>query len=99
MCADYVPDVRTSLWSLWCHNTDFCGSNVGSRLFLRQKLAILVRAQILAPTRGEKIAFFAYCLLHQNPTFSKQTLQGATGARFCRILDREEALESLNAEL
>ena len=52
VCADHVPDVRTSFLSLWCHNTDFCGSNAGSQLFLRQKLKILVRAQILAPTRG-----------------------------------------------
>ena len=52
VCADHVPDVRTSFLSLWCHNMAFCGSNAGSRLFLRQKLKILVRAQILAPTRG-----------------------------------------------
>ena len=54
MCADHVPDVRTSFLSLWCHNTDFCGSNAGSQLFLRQKLKILVRAPFLAPTRGGK---------------------------------------------
>ena len=52
MCADHVPDVRASFLSLWCHNTDFCGSNAGSQLFLRQKLKILVRAPFLAPTRG-----------------------------------------------
>ena len=39
-----------------------------------------------------------YWALHQNSTFSKQNLQGATAASFCRILDLEEALESLNAE-
>ena len=31
--------------------------------------------------------------------FSKQTLQGATAASFCRILDRDTALESSDAEL
>ena len=36
---------------------------------------------------------------HQNNTISSQTFQGATAASFCRILDREEALESFNAEL
>ena len=36
---------------------------------------------------------------HQNNTTSSQTFQGATAASFCRILDREEALESSNAEL
>ena len=36
---------------------------------------------------------------HQNSSFSKQTLQGATAASFYRILDRDTALESSNAEL
>ena len=36
-------------------------------------------------------------MLHQNNTISKQNLQGATAASFCRILDREEALESSDA--
>ena len=40
-----------------------------------------------------------YCVGHQNRPFSKQNLQGATAASFCRILDREEALESSNAVL
>ena len=40
-----------------------------------------------------------YCIGHQNESFSKQNLQGATAASFCRILDREEALESSNAVL
>ena len=35
----------------------------------------------------------------QNEYFSKQNLQGATAASFCRILDREEALDSSNAVL
>ena len=42
---------------------------------------------------------FPYCMWAQNESFSKQNLQGATAASFCRILDREEALESSNAEL
>ena len=37
-------------------------------------------------------------MYHQNPSFSKQTVQGATEASFCRNLDREEVLESPNAE-
>ena len=44
-------------------------------------------------------ALFGYCLLHQNYSFIKQTLQGATGTSFCRILSRDTALESSNAEL
>ena len=51
-CAYNVPDVRTSFWFLWCHNTDFCGSNDVFRFKIRQKLAILVIAQFLAPTGG-----------------------------------------------
>ena len=40
-----------------------------------------------------------YCVGHQNEGFSKQTLKGATAASLCRILDRDTALESPNAEL
>ena len=36
---------------------------------------------------------------HQKVPFSSQTFQGATGASLCRILDRDTALESSNAEL
>ena len=38
-------------------------------------------------------------MLAQNHPFSKQTLQGATAASFCRILDRKEALECSNVEI
>ena len=47
----------------------------------------------------EKNSFCIYCMLHQNPPFSSQTFQGATGMSLCRILDRDTALESSNAEL
>ena len=40
-----------------------------------------------------------YCIGHQKGSFSKYTLHGATAASFCRISDREEALESSNAVL
>ena len=36
--------------------------------------------------------------LHK-PIISTQTLQGATGANFCRILDRDTALESTHVQL
>ena len=45
-----------------------------------------------------QVSSLNYWALHQNHWFSKQTLQGATTASVCRILDREEALESFNAE-
>ena len=48
---------------------------------------------------AKTVSFIFYCVGHQNPPFSSQTWQGATSASFCRILDREEALESSNALL
>ena len=36
---------------------------------------------------------------HNNSKISSQTLQGATGANFCRILDRGTALESTHVKL
>ena len=41
VCANHVPDVRTSFELLWCHNTDFCGSNGVFRFKIQQKLAFL----------------------------------------------------------
>ena len=35
---------------------------------------------------------------HHSSIISTQTLQGATGANFCRILDRDTALESSNTK-
>ena len=52
VCADHVPDVRTSLYCLQIENTHLGGSNAGFRLFLRQKLAFLAISKVLAPTRG-----------------------------------------------
>ena len=36
---------------------------------------------------------------HNNSKISSQTLQGATGANFCRISDRGTALESTHVKL
>ena len=48
---------------------------------------------------GTVLGNLHYCVGHQNPPFSSQTWQGATAVSFCQILDREEALESSNAEI
>ena len=56
-------------------------------------------ARVAEKSRKGKVSPFEYCVLHQKVPFSSQTFQGATGTSLCRILDRDTALESSNAEL
>ena len=61
----------------------------------------LTRLDYLATMKNTKdvCSNIQYCMLPQKGSFSSQTFQGATGTSLCRILDRDTALESSNAEL
>ena len=115
MCADTYIALRCSLVSQKVHIPDLEESNHYSSSYrtiyivkimpISQKwhtLSTLFKLPSLNPQAPQKYLHTSgtpYCMLHQNESFSKQNLQGATAASFCRILDREEALESSNAEL